>query len=681
MAFAYQNFDQISIDFPYKGMNRDISPPLLPDGNAWYLENFTQDSLGNGLLRYGIKDFAQLSAVEDGFILRSFPFVAHGGVEQVISYVNVFQKDDHANTFTFDPDHKNSLSFVSASRENYRNNTFIKLKYLDRDENVIVQKVWIRNVVLGLNNRISFEMPEVSLDVTLDFSPTVQEISFSTGELYRLIVSTRNIQKIYEGLRVDCIPRAVPFVQKLILCNGLDPLLEWNGDQISVIFEWVKEKASNIAKHGDHTLRFTCNLNPHKYLTATSVFFNAHEFQIANKTVADNSVTLTLTEPVGHLPVQIFYKAFPPRCNFLYVAQDRLWGLGQGAAGIEFRSPEEAMAVYRTDRPNLTNSWVEEETQAYKYLDLSNKHGVVDNLEAIAQAGSRLVFAGREKTQVYSGLVAGNTFGWESTVSSGTIHGDLVFELANDIFFINAGGLHSFSTLNIGNQFAATTITAINALLKDQVINALQSNVTYRSSFVFIYNLGAFLGIRIGGGLLNHALFSTQPYFFSIFSGDFEASHIFPLGNKLFLVKERSFLVYGDGRDGSDKVFSDRDKPIVGAWHQPFNQKFKNYFSSYRVSCLADYSNAFLTTKGNGVSLDIFNERPKTSSVKKRILLKPRKEVLEGKVGDIEFNGTFKTLARKLKSRGTESWIFLSVTALDSFFSLKKVLLYGRKDR
>jgi hypothetical protein len=679
MGFAYQNFDQAHIHFPYKGMNRDIAPYLLPEDNAYYLENFTQDSLGNGTLRYGVKNFVQLSSIDDGFIIRSFPYVASGSIEQLLSYVSVFNIDNTAANISVIG---NTVTLTTDRRDLYLNDTMVKIIYTDADQNVVTQKLRIAGRTFVDATGLSFQVP----DAVFPLQQAITSISFSVGELHKTDIATKQSIRVFTGLRADCIPRSVPFTQKLVICNGLDPLMQWDGTTASIIYEWVKEKATTFVKVNDFTLQFTCTLNPAKYLQATSIFFNALEFPIQNSNVVGNIVTLTLANLIGNLPQIVFFKSYPPRCNFLYVAQDRLWGLGQGAAGIEVRSPNESMRVYRTKKPNMLNSWLTEETQDVEPLDLSNKHGVVDNLEAIAQGGSNLVFIGREKTQVYTGLVADNTFSWHSTVSSGAIHGDLVFELANDIFFIDAGGLHSFSTLNIGNQFASSTITAINSLLKEQVVYALQSNVLYRSSFVFLYKLGAFLGIKIGDSVLNHALFSTQPNFFSLFSGDFESNHIVHLGNRLFILKNRSILVYGDGRDGSPKAYSDygtdnKGLAIVGSWHQPFNQSNRELSTSYRVSCLADYANTFIEDSGNGVFVELFNERPKSTSFRKQALLTLRKEVLKGNIGDIEFNGEFKTLSRELKKRGADPWLFLSVISRGSYFSIKKVIFYGRRDR
>lgn len=683
MSFAVDAFDKVYIPFPYKGMNRDIAPHLMPEDYAWFLENMTQDSLGNGMLRFGIKDFAVVSGVADGEIMRAFPFIAQGGKEQLLLYMRVFHKDASANTIKLNKD--GSISFKSTNRDLFYQDTKIKIVYKNEDDQTVSQYLEVTKKETSGADDIT--LTDAAVHFTKDFDGL--EIYYTSGEIYKLDVETKVISKVHDGLRVDCIPRAVSFVQKLVLCNGLDLLLEWDGQALVPVAEWVKEKANGFVKVSEKVLEFQCDLNADKYLTQTSAFFNSREFQIANKAVSGKKVTLTLLDNIGNVPTQIFFRSWPPRCNFLYVAQDRLWGLGEGAAGIGHRSVEEAMLVYRTDRPNLTNSWIEEETQRYRTIDLSNKHGVVDNLESIAQSGSRLVFVGREKTQVYEGQIGNNSFSWQATLSTGTIHGDLVFELANDIFFVNAAGLHSFSTLNIGNQFAASSITAVNSLLKEQVVDSLRSNSNYRSSFSFLYGLGSFLGIRIGDGVLTHALYSTQPNFFSRFSGEFDGCHIVPLGNRLFLLKGKKIATYADGRDGTPKGYSDFGNPIVGAWQQPFNQKSQGNFACYRASCLADYANSFVEDEQydldpdlqNGAYINIFSERPRTRSIKRVALLPSRKEELKGDVDVIEFDGNFKTLSRKLKTFGTESWLYFSVVSHDSYFSLKQIILYGRRSR
>jgi hypothetical protein len=677
VSFACQNFDKIIIPFPYNGMNRDIAPHLMKEDRAWYLENLTQDSLGRGVLRYGVKSFVTVSAMDKGFIMRAFPYIAKGGKEQLLLYCNDFKQDNSAKTIILK---ENSVTFESENTQQYRNDTFVWLTYTDVDGNKISDKFEIYDTQIK-ENVVTFKVRDT---VFCDPHNTLQVdyLGFSVGCIFLLDVDTKEITLKISDLRTDCIPRAVPFLEKLIICNGLDLMMSWDGTSMKTILQWVKEQAELITLV-DRTLSFVCKKNIDKYRECQSVFFLSQEWKVTESNIVENKVTLTLEERPNATPKEIFFSAFPPRCSFLYVSQDRLWGLGQGSAGLSHRSTEESMKVYRTDKPNSIESWTNEQEQAWQFLDLSNKHGVVDNLEAISQSGSRLVFIGREKTQIYAGLVANNTLTWQSTVSSGAMHGNLVFELANDIFFVNAAGLHSFSTLNIGNQFASSSITAINALLKEQLIDALQSNVKYRSSSVFIYNLGAFLGLRIGNNVLNHALFTTAPSFFSLFSGDFQEAQCAPLGNKLFLIKDKMVMIYGDGRDGSEKIYCDTDsKPIVGSWYQPFHQQGQNAFACQRVSCLADYSNGFVENEQNGVFVKIFNEIPKTIQSQRKSLLQARKETLKGNgVLDIDFEGKFKTLSRRLKTQGNESWLYFSVSSQNAYFNVKSIHLYGRRYR
>ena len=573
--FAYQNFNSIHIPFPSKGMNRDISSQHLPPENAWYLENFTQDSLGEGLMRYGVRQWGLLSTIDDGFVLKAFPYLATAGKEQLVLYVNVYKQ---VTTLSLSQvvihRGESDISTIYLKGDGYdkfRPDTFVKVTYNNYNNAPITQHIKLGAIkaVKSDTKEIEFFTPDVSFVDALgvnDFT-AITSISNSVGEIHVVDVESSTFTKVFDGLRVDCIPRAVSFMQKLVICNGLDPMMQWDGSNITVIFEWVKEKVTgNITKSNNFAIDFTCPNNPQKWASQKSIFFNGIEHEIINVGIAGNTVGITCATNIGNVPTQIFFKSFPPLCNFLHVFQDRLWGLGQGAASIEFRDSVEAMKVYYSPKPNMINSWIDEEKQTYTYLDLSGKHGTVDNLESIVQLGNRIVFVGREKSQVYGGLIADKSFSWLTTVDSGTFNGDLVFNLANDINFINLNGWASFSTLNIGNQFAVSGLTAINSLLKQQAVSSMQNNVDYRSSFVFSYKLGSFVGLRVGKNFLNHALYGTQPYFFSVFTGDFDVDFICPLGNRLYLFDGKNILIYGDGRDGNVKVYDDRGKAIVASW-------------------------------------------------------------------------------------------------------------------
>lgn len=677
MGFASHNFDKIVLPFPSKGMNRDIEPHLMPPDVSWYLENFTQDSFGKGVIRYGVKNLMLMSNIDDGFPMRGFPYVSPQGAEQILMYWSVYKTDAQAYNMSV---LKDRIYFETTNLvSKYRENTSIKFSYTNADG----QNITIRAPISDLNDPMVGASSFKVKGFYIDTDTPVTQICYSTGEIHLVNVAAKTAQLLVTGLRTDCIPRGVHFIQKLLITNGLDDMRVWDGTALTIVTQLVKERATEIQKLSDNVLKFKC-INPAKYGVGRQIFFNATVFTITNVVTNVDVVTLTLSTPVGNVPTQVFFYVNAPKVNFLYVAQDRLWGLGQGAAGIQPRIPAEAMKVYYTDIPNRFDAWTEEQSQSYKMIDLSNKHGSTDNLEAIARLGNRMVFIGREKTQVFIGEVGNNTFSWQSTLSTGAVHGDLVLELANDIFYVNFNGLNSFSTLNIGNQFATLNISAINSILKNQVSGFIQDETDYRSSFSFFYHLGTFIGLKIGDNLVNHALFSNQPYFFSVFSGAFKARHIFSLGNRLFLINKKNVYTYGDGRDGTPKAYNDDGLPIVGSWIQPFNHQKQRVFSCYRVSCLADYNNAFVDDDSNGLYVELYNERPKTVNVRKKSLLQPRKDILKAASPEqdpIVFEGRFKTLTRKLKTRGEGSFAYLSVISNKSFFNISQTILYGRYDR
>ncbi len=696
-------YDVLEFALPAQGMNQNISPENLPLDFAYILENIVAKPLGEGHVRFGT---SLLGALNDptSTIMKQFPFVNTDGSEQILLYVQEYTADN-ANTFNILGSFQ--FSFVSPNNAaRYIKDTAIKVEYTLNGQMTLYDTI------------AALTVAGTTVTVTLSQNAfpagaNITRVSFSTGTIYKYDVSSGVISAaLRQNLSVGCVPRVTTFLNTLVICNGVDPLLSWDGNNLSEVYDFVKEQAANLTRIDNNNLSFTvsANFNINDYVVGNllQIKVNGVTTQTAIAGRVLNQQTLTITTTIllpAFVPNQtnIFYQAWPPAFNFLFVAYDRLWALGQGAVGLEYRNPDQAMRVYFTYKSGSLTDWFNENTKTVPSIDLSEKHGVPDNLEAIDFVNGYMVFIGREKTQVWTGSeplgavqAQGNaTLTYNSTLSTGVVHGDLVIDLPNDTFFITKTGLQSFSSLNIAKQFAATSMNAVDPLIQEYVASVTSSNVNYRASCSFKYDGGALAGFKIGQNKVICSLFSTTLYSWSIFSGDFlSAISFLALGNNLYLSLKNKIFKYADGRDGTPHIYGDQNGQgfISFSWTLPVIHLKGRRYSGKRYEVQMDYPSSFTIRPENQMSIGISGDLPKSYQINSPCRFDVRGDTLQTipltsdhptRQTSLGFRldqpyGFFKD---RMKFLASKFWLTLSGYTKDGVLSLKKIKLYGIIER
>ena len=298
----------------------------------------------------------------------------------------------------------------------------------------------------------------------------------------------------------------------------MDKVLSWDGKNLEEVVDFVKETTvDTFTKSNDKS--FSVKLIPEQMVN-----FNIEKYKKQNqihlttkgKTTTtivtdvvrtqDNLVTFTTADvlPVFDPPLELFYRDWPPAFSFMMVAHSRLWALGAGAVGLNYRTPGNALVVYFTYTKKTITKWFDQNLKAVPFIDLSEHHGSPDNLEAIAYLNGLMAFIGRNKTQVWTGSeprgVPDNpnklTFEFSSIMPVGIAHGNLIVETPNDIYFVSQNGVLSFGTLNVAKQFAASSNDAVDPLVREYVTSIATSNQAYRACRAFKYK--SFCGFKIG---------------------------------------------------------------------------------------------------------------------------------------------------------------------------------------
>lgn len=688
---------------PQGGMNQNIAPDSLPFSFAYFLENIVPKPLGEGHVRYGTRDIYKFQNPE-AVILKAFPFLKSDGSQQILLYVQEFVTDN-ANTFQVLGNRQ--LSFVSPNNAaRYLADTPIKIEYTFNGVatlyDTIAQVTTAGTTVTVTIANNAFPQPLENVQIT--------RVSFSSGILYSYDLSTNTLSApLRRNLSVACIPRSATFLNTLILCNGVDPLLSWNGEALIEVTDFVKEETAVLTRIDNRNFSFTIpasfNIDDYAVGHLLQIRVNGITTQtvIAARNLNGQTLRVTTTTDLPQFvpnQTQVLYQAWPPRFNFLYVAHDRLWALGEGAATLNFRSPQEALKVYYTYKTNTVTGWFNERTKTVPSIDLSNKHGEPDNLEAICLVSDLMAFVGRNKTQVYQGknpLPAneGGNFEFNSILPTGVIHGDLLIELPNDVVFVNSYGIQSFSTLNIAKQFAATSLNAIDPLIQDHVSRLLSSNTQYWKAASFKYDLGALAGFKLGTQKTLVSLFSDSLYSWSLFSGDFEKALSFlSFGDRLYLTSANTLFSYADGKDGLPPLYGDQNGTAIipFAWTLPVISPEGRCFACKRYEIQLDYPSSFTIRANNQLNVGVSGDLPKSYQITSPYRFDLRGDllntapfttadpVLKDSLG-FRLDQPYAILKDRFKFLASRFWLTLSGTTQDGPLSLRKIKLYGILER
>ena len=694
--FQEGNYDVIEFNLPREGMNQFISPEVLPPQFCYYLENILPTPLGSGEVRYGTRRMAALANVE-AKILELFPFIKTDGSKQALVYVQEYTQDVSAQNFQVIG--QTILSFNSAQNAaRYIADTPVKIQYtLDGANRMLYAQ--IEQVSIDNQNNVQIVLGQ-------SFFPAggilaIQSVWYATGSIYSFDFGNNTFVLLKSSMSVACIPRSAYFQQTLLICNGVDRILSWDGASLQEVVDFVKERQANTFNYIDNQhFSFVkgSGFDASKYFAGNLIQLRVNGITttvtIASVTIADNLVTIATQENIpqfaGQDRVELFYRDWPPRFNYIYAGTDRLWALGEGAAGIQFRTPNEALRVYYSYEPNTVSNWFNENTKTVPSIDMSDKQGIPDNFEAVCQVNGLTAFLGRSKTQVWRGTIPGaeGDFQWQENLPVGVIHGNLLVNMPNDVYFVSQSGLQSFSTLNIAKQFAATSSNAVDPMISSFLKDVTSSNINYRACKTFKYEQGTFGGFKLGQNKVLVSPFQTQFYAWSLFAGDFQRSRSFvDMGRTLCLAIDNALYQYADGNDGSQKLYSDNNGTalIPFTWIPgliSMKGRHGRRFANKRYELIVNYPSSFALNPLNKISISITGNIPRNFQLASECEFQVRGDVLgEVPMGEFRLYKPFEFVNKKLKFVSSQFWVTVSGYTLNGPLVFKKLRLFGVGER
>ena len=623
-------YDVLEFPLPIAGMNQNISPQLLTSKFAFVLENIQPTPLGKGMVRYGTRLMPGVTLPATSTILELFPYPQTNGDRQAVLYTQVFTPDLTVTEATVV--NQNQFSFKSTTPEKYAAETGVEVVYTSTSGIGNVLSSLIVGVNTDQNNVTTITVEDNSFPEGDNIQITA--ISYSSGSLYVYDFQLQTTVLLKQGLNVACIPRSVTYLNKLLICNGVDKVLMWEGTTLTEVIDFVQENSVNVNRIDDTHFSFTAgnafNIAHYQNNNLIQLKINgvvALQTEVVNVVQQGRIVTLTTSDILPQFvqnQTQLFYRDWIPRFSFMAVAHDRIWALGEGAAGLNYRSPDQALRVYFSYKSASLTDWFNPQTKAVPSLDLSDKEDLPDNLEAITVVNGMTAFLGRKQTYLYTGSeplggappVPGKPlFEYQSTLPVGVIHGNLVLNLANDTFFVSPKGILSFGTLNIARQFAVSSTDAVDPVVRQNVASMMTSNRAYRACRSFLYPAGSFAGFKIGLTKILVSMTQTNLYAWSFFSGDFEAATSFmstldsflylSIGNELYQYADTTtaYPIYGD-RGGT--------RLISFLWALPVVHQRGRRWANKRYEIQIEYPSSFVLETENTLSLLISGDLRKS---------------------------------------------------------------------
>jgi hypothetical protein len=431
---------------------------------------------------------------------------------------------------------------------------------------------------------------------TMEYRTSSGSIEFlvyvDDGSIRRLNEGTGAYTSLITGLVANGNPRWVAFNEKLIIADGVNPLMAYNGSTLASIKEWVIDYdgpgtgglATAAVQVDTNTITVTVGAGRSDYAIGKRIRVTFATAGAVVATINGVSGSGTLTVDVSGTPFPnpsqtiniVEYEATAPAFSDIYVEHQRLWALSAGETkATTFRGITDGMKVYYTDATNNEASWYNEATQEVGFINLLNRARRFDELVRISSIDGYMVFFGRLNTFLFAGddpTILGE-FVWQKTLPVGCINGNLVQKYPGDVLFFTRYGARSLRTVfqTEGQEVVPDLGTDVDPTVTAFVDVMVRNNALYRGARSFFYERDGFYGYSFGGQYVMIYSLSEESKGWSFFSGYFSTAKAF-LGTsdgRLMIAVGGQLYSYANGTDGQI-TYSDNGVPIKMRWWTPW---------------------------------------------------------------------------------------------------------------
>ncbi|MBI1308719.1 MAG: hypothetical protein GC129_02525 [Proteobacteria bacterium] len=468
----------------------------------------------------------------------------------------------------------------------------------------------VRNMLMGSDGAGSKRNGVVRVGDALDGEAIVAVTGFMASGGYQLLVVSDagkiyrqdgdGWEEIYSGLDPSGAVRTVSFAGKLLLCNGVDDVLAYDGASWSVVATMVTDVAAGLAYVG--AAQFSIESDEVFYPVGSTVraTLDSGEVTALVSAVSTSAGVVTVTLDAGVLDSTLSAVAFtvkPPRVAYLAVAHDRLWGFGTGAPSRVMSGDVDRLRVYYTFGVNDHTAWPDTETGVVPSINLADKAGVADELMAMAVKDNITVFLGRHQMQLWTGSVpdAEGDFAWSKTIPLGVMHRDAVLELPNDLLFFTRGGARTLSRTVQTEQLDVSDVGAeLDPTVTELVAAVMADDELYRRVVPMHHDVQGWLGVAMSDRTLVWQVGAFGKGWV-VFDGAFagvSGAHTAPSG-VLYLAKGGQLYAY------DETVWSDDGEAVQTRWWLPWLSpgKGKRWAGKYVELLVAPGSKPTLTVR------------------------------------------------------------------------------------
>lgn len=582
-----------SVQFPapYRGMDSTV------DNNpqyAKYLQNMLVTDNNTCTLRYGTKLVASFPFDENRMFRDQIGVMSHLSLEgnsEKIVYQNYLSKlpyleiKDTQNVTVEDINGEINrsrvtlnISTLTEEEKEFLTTRILNDTYIYIRQESASEGAYINDIVITANDiKFTIPFPRSFFDIQVDPLPPIIyfDLWFERGALYKLSANNQfDLIPLIEDLDPNVIISSINYQGKLIITNGVDPVLLYDGNNIQQLKGNASVLTSSAITKNNNVLTFNIpqifKEEMERYVTIGSTIKVLNQqtsieidvTNIAYGPPVNNNVAVTLTlanNPPDGVRAILYKKPIPP-FSFITVANDRLWALAEGRSyKNRFRPSNLSMKVYYASDRKSIDGWFSQKTNEIEFIDLANNSSMPDNLETILPFQGKVLFLGRETTQVWKGedptvIDDGQNiqlpdFKWEMTIPVGIIQKSLFVEIPNDFVFLSKYGIVSLSSINQYQQLSVSYnfSSGINQHLTSQ-LEFIEDDRDYRNLKAFSYSYGRFLGFKLKYNCLIYQLKLNGGW--SIFSENFaDSSSIFydKVTQDLLLgMNNGDLLVYAD---------------------------------------------------------------------------------------------------------------------------------------
>ncbi len=425
-----------------------------------------------------------------------------------------------------------------------------------------------RNGVVAVGSEIAGE--NVTALMSYQHSTGMQLLAATdAGKVYLRNGSSWN--EVLAGRNGLGVVRSVTFGGRLLMCNGLDDVMAWDGTAWHAVSTFVTEAAAGLTFVSGTV--FTVASEASLYAVGVTVRATLTSGKVtasvAAVSEADGIVTVTLAAAVlDNTLSAVEFTVKPPRFAALVAVHDRLWGFGKGQLAPTMSSDVDRLRVYYTYGVNDYTAWPNPETGSIPSINLADKAGVADELLAMSVKDGMTVFAGRNHLQLWVGSSPGASgdFAWSKTIPLGIVHGSALLELPNDLLFVTRQGARTLSrTLQTEQLDVSDVGSELDPTITERVARIMGNPAWYRRVNVMRHDGQGWFGLAMDDCTLVWQV-GAFGHGWVVFDGAFagvSASHLAPDG-ELYLANGGQ--VYRYDMD----VWSDAGEPVTVRWWMPW---------------------------------------------------------------------------------------------------------------